>query len=204
MKRQGNRCRKCYNYEPHGHLERLLKAPPKTVGDEFIFFPSSGDIAYASFEQIQRALAYARKYGDRTFLMQTKDPELLLPYEFPDNVIIGTTIETDLLWFPDNPSGYLNYNEVSKAPASVHRMNAMLQLKHKRKMVTIEPILLFGNETLPSWVKTINPEIVYVGYDNHNCHLPEPQLSDTETLITQLKEIHEVRVKSLRKAWYER
>ena len=204
MKRQKHNCLKCYSYEPHAHLERLLKAPPKTVGDEFIFFPSSADISFASFEQIDYALVYAKKYFDRTFLMQTKDPELLLPYEFPDNVIVGTTIETDQIWFPDNPSKYFSYSEISRAPAPFHRVKAMSQLKHKRQMVTIEPILLFGHITFPSWIKEINPEVVYVGYDNHKCKLPEPALSETKALIEQLETFTEVRVKSLRKAWWEK
>lgn len=206
-KRQKQRCLKCYSYEPHGHLDRLLKTPPKTNADEFIFFPSSGDPAYATTEQWRKAIDYTAKYSPisirRTFLIQSKDPYCFIQYKFPDNVILGTTIETDLIWFGKNPSSYVQYQEVSCAPLPAHRVDAMLLLKHNRKLVTVEPILMFS-KTLAKWIKAINPEITYVGYDNHNCNLPEPKLAKTQLLIRELKKFTEVRVKTLRKAWYEK
>ena len=70
MKRQKNRCRLCYDYAPHFHSERLLKPPPKTVGDQFIFFPSSADLAFATLFEMCDMIEYAKKYSDRQFLMQ--------------------------------------------------------------------------------------------------------------------------------------
>lgn len=202
MKRQRKNCISCYWYEPHPHLERLAKTPPHTRADEFIFFPSSGDPAYATREQFHQAWSFAEKYPDRTFLTQSKDPFCFLQFsEIPDNVILGTTIETDLIQFPS--STYYSYDEISHAPFPVHRVVAMSELKHKRKEVTIEPILEFSLATLPEWIREINPEFVYVGYDNHNCKLPEPPLSKTHMLIEKLEKFTEVRVKTLRKAWWE-
>jgi hypothetical protein len=207
MKRQRKNCISCYWYEPHPHLDRLEKTPPRTNADEFIFFPSSGDPAYATPQQWEKAIAYVRKYEPpairRTFLIQSKDPICFLQYEFPENVILGTTIETDQIWFFNNPSKYVSYDQISHAPFPIYRFHAMLNLKHERKEVTIEPILEFNLEVLPKWIRAINPEFVYVGYDNHNCKLPEPPLAKTKDFISILEEFTEVRVKTLRKAWWE-
>ena len=205
MKRQLHNCKQCYAYEPHAHLERLLKPPPKTEGDEFIFFPSSGDVAFAKACDIEVAFDYARKYFDRTFLTQTKDPIKLLYYRFPPNVMLGTTIETNRVEF-NTPSHFRNYEEISKAPFPFFRYDAMLYhtLRHNiRQIVTLEPVLDFNMVVIIKWIKTIDPEAVYIGYDNHHCKLPEPTLEKTRKLIAQLEQFTEVRVKSLRKAWYE-
>jgi len=205
-KRQKNRCLDCYNYEPHFHPERLLKAPPKTVGDQFVFFPSSADIAFALPNELRSMLDYAKKYQDTTFLMQSKAPKVFLDksLEFPNNMILATTIETDRTEFWSNPSRYKTYWEISpKTPTPSKRVRAMLELTHKRKGVTIEPILSFHLQVLSMWIKWIAPEFVYVGYDNHNCKLPEPSLEKTRRLIADLELITEVRVKTLRKAWWE-
>ena len=203
MKRQGKRCQQCYQYEPHAHLERLLKSPPKTKDNEFIFFPSSGDPAFANRREFQAAIDYTRKYGNRTFLIQSKDPSCFLHYDFPKNVILGTTIETDSRYF-QTPSEHKNYGQISNAPSPYIRYHHFLELKHKRKLVTIEPILQFLHGILLSWIVKLEPEIVYVGYDNHNCRLPEPTLEATKLLIERMKLFTEVRVKTLRKAWYEK
>jgi len=197
MKRQKNRCLKCYRYEPHPHLERLEKSPPKTYGTEFIFFPSSGDLAFASPEVIKAHLEYARKYSDRTFLIQTKNPKWLLTWWlyqddnlYPNNVIFGTTIETNRNLFA-TPSKYKSYEEISKAPHPRRRAFYLSQFFHETKMVTIEPILDFDFYPLIQMLKAIEKTcmrlIIYVGYDNHSCHLPEPKLEKTKMLIEELE-----------------
>jgi len=208
MKRQKNRCLNCYNYSPHFHPERLLKSLPKTTGNEFIFFPSSGDLAWANREVIQAHIDYARKYRDRVFLIQSKDPVFFNWYMFPENVILGTTIESDLETYL-TPSKYRYYHEISKAPLPRFRAEYMIQLKHPTKAVTIEPILSHNPLQLTEWIKEIainsDKTIVYVGYDNHSCNLPEPLFVATRGLIQELNGLKrvEVRIKSLRKAWYE-
>jgi len=201
MKRQLHNCKTCYDFNPHAHLERLLRAPPKTKEEEFIFFPSSGDPSFASIEQWAKAIEYTEKYKDTTFLIQTKNPEVLQQYKFPDNVILGITLETDRRLYY-TPSLFKNYERISKAPIPFFRTFAFKDVKHKRKFVTIEPILQFSSILL-SWVFQINPEFVYIGYDNHNCILPEPKLEDTKKLIVELEKFTEVRIKTIRKAWWE-
>ena len=207
MKRQKSRCMKCYRYEPHSHLERLKKRPPKTFGDEFIFFPSSGDLAFASDEVIKAHIRYAKKWSDRTFLMQTKNPRWMLNYKFPENVILGITLETNRFVFI-TPSEYKGYAEISKAPIPKTRAWLFTLFFHSTKMVTIEPILDFDLCDMISLIEEIENSceklIIYIGYDNHNCKLPEPKLEKTKMLIATLEDMgFYVRIKSLRKAWYE-
>lgn len=203
-KRSRKHCQRHYDYEPHAHLEKLLRVPPDTLGDEFIFFPSLGDPTFASLNELTEALDYVEKYRSVTFLMQTKDPTMfLLNRSFPQNLILGITLETNQRYFK-TPSHYKNYSQISNAPIPYTRWHIFLEAKHTRKMVTIEPILDFDLEQFVEIIKLINPEVVYIGYDNHNCKLPEPPLAKTLELIEELKKFTEVRVKTLRKAWYEK
>jgi hypothetical protein len=202
MRRQKKRCIACFNYRPHSHLERLLKPPPTTLGKDFVFFPSSGDPAFATDKEWQRAIDYTREYPKTTFLIQSKDPAFFLPHKFPDNVILGTTVETDLLGFHIEKSDFHYYVETSKATYPIHRIKALLTVIHPRKFVTVEPILDFGGY-FADLLRMVKPEFIYVGYDNHGCKLPEPELARTLALIEQLKKFTEVRVKTLRKAWWE-
>lgn len=207
MKRQKHRCPLCYDYTPHFHHERLLRTPPQTVGNEFIFFPSSGDLACATRFTIESHINYAKKYEDRMFLVQSKNPRFFLDYEWPQNIILGTTIETtERYWFVE-PGNYKSYSQISKAPYPDERLKAMLEIRedfpNNLVLVTVEPILTFDPNLFPEWIESIQPDIVYVGYDNHKCHLPEPRLDATLQFINQLQMFTKVRVKSLRRAWWE-
>jgi len=201
MKRQ--KCPNCKSFVPHSHLSRLDKRPPKTKQGEFIFFPSSGDLAFAIPGVVRAHVDYARKYADRTFLIQSKNPEFFKHYAFPGNVILGTTIETNILFF-ETPSEYRYYSEISGAMYPCHRLRTMELLIHKRKSVTIEPILDFTLGVMVEWMERIKPETIWVGYDNHCCKLPEPTLEETMLLIAELrKRGFNVQTKTLRRAWYE-
>ena len=206
-KRQRKNCLRCYSYTPHFHPERLLKTPPKTVGDEFIFFPSSGDLAFAKPNEVQAHVDYAKKYADRMFLVQSKNPMFFLDYEWPPNIILGTTIETtERYWFVE-PGRFKSYAEISKAPYPDERLEIMLEVREEfpdnQLVIVIEPILTFSPNLFPEWIESVEPNFVYVGYDNHDCKLPEPRLNATLKLIDELKRFTEVRRKTLRKAWWE-
>ena len=203
-KRQKHRCLKCYGFEPHFHPERLLKCPPKTKEGEFIFFPSMGDPAFCRNRDFCLKLQYAEKYPDRDFLVQTKAPKFLLGWSpFPQNVILGITLETNKRLF-ETPSKYHLYDQISKAPHPFARLYDFSKIEHSRKFVTVEPILDFDYGIFPWIILSANPCVVYVGYDNHRCKLPEPSLSKTQWLIEKLEAFTEVRVKSLRRAWWEK
>lgn len=201
MKRQKQNCLRCYEYTPHFHKERLLRGPPKTLGDEFIFFPSSGDVAFATREQVEVGIDYTRKYRNCQFLIQSKNPECFQGFKFPENVILATTLESDRRVY-STPSMYKTYERISSAPVPIFRFVDFKDHPHKRKIVTVEPILDFS-DILVSWIFQIAPEAVYVGYDNYDCRLPEPKLNKTLKLIEELKRFTDIRRKTIRKAWYE-
>jgi len=153
----------------------------------------NGDIAFASNSELREMLLYCNKWSDRTFVLQTKNPIVFAPRKdlITPNMIIGTTIETDAV----------NYN-LSNAPRPSVRYFG-LRVIDCRKMVTIEPIMKF-TEYFGSQIINLHPEIVYIGYDSKNNHLPEPTLAETHQLIDQLRGAGiDVREKLIRKAWDE-
>jgi len=210
MKRRKKYCMDCYWYVPHAHLERIRKdgkwiAPPKTAPNEFIFLCDFSDVCYAPKEVMQIIIQWTEHYPDRTFLLQSKNPECFRQYKFPKNVILGTTIETNKIFF-NTPSKYDYYKQISKAPFPINRFVSMVMLSHPRKLITVEPILDFDLSVMLSWIRAIKPEITYMGYDSHPKvnKLPEPKLKKFDELKERLEKLNlEVRVKLRRKAWWE-
>jgi len=181
-KRQKHNCIKCYNYEPHYHPERLKKIPKA----DLVFCCGNGDISFATFLQQGDILQAIGLKTNQTFLLQTKNPRCLRDWRIPSNVIVGTTIETNR-----------DTKHISKAPSTDMR-KFWLDKLNCRKAVTIEPILDFDLEILKQWIWEINPEIVWIGYDNHNCGLVEPELDKTKKLIKKLEKFTDVRLKTIR------
>ena len=202
-------CQQCYDFEPHFHPERLKGKTPATLEGQFIFYPSSGDLAFAGYKTVQQLLFYARQNPQTKFLMQTKSPRFLNQHTpLPENVLAGITFETDQAEFT-TPSSIRNYSEISNAPPPRFRSAEFIYLQHKHKAVTVEPVLQFDLSVMFFALRMINPEVVYVGYVNdgaegHKLRLPEPRLEETLRLINCLTNYGiNVRLKSLRSAWYE-
>lgn len=199
-KKQG--CQKCYDYEPHFHEERLKQSLPLTEGDEFIWLIRSGDPAFMIKEQMNKVLDLMRlgKNEKRTFFLQSKNPAVFSLYDLPDNLIIGTTIESNI-------DHLVNGKTISEAPQVWNRKVLFEGVKHPRKRLTLEPILKFNRNILMRWIQDIDPEIVYIGYDSGNTtkkyKIPEPSLEKTMELIKKLEQITRVKPKLLRKAWDE-
>jgi len=181
---------KCYNYEPHFHPERLKQSLPNTKGDEFIWACSSGDISFGKKEWIDKILNRMRELPHKTFFIQTKDPNFFFKYDFPNNLILGITLETNR-WTKD----------ISKAPTPLAREMNFTRLKHSRKRVTIEPIMDFDLEVFVNMISLILPETVYIGYDTKKTKLPEPALEKTLELIERLRKFTIVKPKLLREKW---
>ena len=173
-------CQDCYDYIPHFHEERLtdeyIKKLPLTHGDEFIWCCSSSDIYFAKKEWIEKILERVRELKNRTFFFQSKAPEVFKKYDFPSNVILGITLETNR-----------DYPNISKAPAPDKRYNDFLNLDHPRKAVTIEPIMEFDLFPMVMMIKNISPERVYIGYDSRKSNLNEPSLTKTNRLMNTIK-----------------
>lgn len=206
------KCPDCAEFKPHSHMEVLSRKPPKTntITKDFITVGLAGDVSFMNVNGFCDVLDYCSKWGDRTFLIQSKNPEYFLQFahRITSNIIIGTTIETnrEQIWKPQfEPmrARHVHYNELSKAPLPEKRYEAMLKLTC-RKAVTIEPVLFHDTDILVKWIKDINPELCWVGYDNHNHKLPELPLEKTLALIDALEVAGiDVRRKTLRPAWFE-
>ena len=184
---KGN-CRKCYDYVPHLHMERLNRMPKA----ELVFVGGYGDPAFLTRARKIATLKDLAKREWQLFLWQTKDPAAFKDIEFPPNVIFGTTIET-------NRDTTLRF---SKAPRTADRYIDFWSHGHTRKSVTIEPIMDFDEDELLHWVRNIAPEIVWIGYANKFPGLPEPELAKTTEFINAMREAGlEVREKVLRNPW---
>jgi len=142
-----------------------------------IFVGSSTDMFAADIpaEWIQRVIDHCKKF-ENTYLFQTKDPERYWYFDFPQNFILGTTIETNR-----------KYPCMGNTPHPLDRARAMAKLKNK-KFVTIEPILDFDIAQFDIFVRFCIPQQVNIGADSGNNNLPEPSKEKIEALIKKFKE----------------
>jgi hypothetical protein len=137
--------------------------------EDFVFVSDMRDLFDPNVPtaMIQKVLDFIEK-SPATFLLLTKFPRRYLEFpRLPTNCVAGATIETDLGFRDD-------------------RFYSMTQLEHSRKMVAIEPIMMFS----PNFIRRllpIQPEFVAVGYDNYGNGLDEPSLEITEILILGLE-----------------
>lgn len=150
---------------------------------EFIFVAYMGDIAFATSDELLRIWARIREFPETDFLIQTKNPEHIYvqwddhSIRLPDNVVFGTTIETNR-----------DYG-LSKAPPAYDRFLYLNAYPDIRKFVSIEPICDFDLETMVTWMRITAPVIIEIGADNYGNNLPEPPWSKVEDLLKRLREI---------------
>lgn len=191
-------CQDCYDYVPHFHEERLKNKLSKTKGDEFIWVGSSGDISFIEYPDMLKILKKIKKYPDSTFFFQTKDPRFFHKFMFPTNVALGITLESDVI-----------YREISNAPYPYSRVYWFKKLDFQRKFVTIEPILEFNFSLFLGWLRELNPERIYIGYDSHKTwwikgkekvylREYEPSLEKTKDLISELERFTKVKTKYMK------
>ena len=157
---------------------------------DFVFVQDMSDLFAETVPRyvILRVLFQIAKSPDAQFLLLTKNPKRYNGLPIPDNCVCGATIETDMEY------------DLTDAPMRTTRIRSMVALKHKHKMVSIEPIRKFTSNFFPS-LSFIEPEFVAVGYDNYNNGFDEPRLEITEILIRQFEAYHiKVYRKTLREA----
>jgi len=198
-----SKCKQDQEFTPHAHLEVLSKRPPPTKEGEFVTIGMNGDISFASKEEMEAIIHYCWLWAKHTFLLQSKNPAFFHNYKFPENVILGTTIESNRTEFHN--SDYWSYEYMSAAPNVNKRFDAMYGLV-ARKVITIEPIMDFNLDTFLNAIIDLKPEWVWVGYDSkpRRNYLPEPPLAKTQDFIEHLEDDGiSVRQKLIRKAWYE-
>lgn len=176
------------------HPKLFTKELTKRFGKGVVVFVSSmGDLFgwWVPKEWIFAVIEAMKQSPDAMFFLETKNPARYLEFidYLPKNVILSTTIETNR-----------NYN-VSSAPSPEARYLAMKEIALLARFkihISIEPIMDFGLDVLVKMMREINPFLVSVGYDNWNCHLPEPPLEKTMELIRQLEQFTKVERKTLR------
>ena len=199
-------CNDCRTYTPHAHLEVLKKTPKKTPEGTFSTIALNGDVCFAPDEVFHAIIEYCKKWSDRTFLLQSKNPARFIDFTFPDNVMLGTTLETNRSGFGSmskyNYYGlrYKDYADISSAPFPVDRAEAMLHIINKTTL-TLEPLVDFDLEKFYQMIMKINPFIVWIGYVSkpEKNVLPEPPINKVRTLIMRLRNAGiDVREKDLR------
>lgn len=161
-----------------GHVARFKPG-------DVVFIGYMGDVAFMRSWEAAEILTGVRRQPEVTFLFCTKDPRCYLrwqvrlkelwPVVFPPNLVLGTTIESDI------------DHGVSKAPAPILRCEAMAQLEHRRKFVSVEPVMKMNPQRLAGWIKEIRPEVVEVGADNYHCGLQEPDGRRLEAFLDELR-----------------
>lgn len=183
-KRQKHNCHECYGYIPHEHAERLNKIPSAST----IFVCGNGDISFSSHVYTMSIINAIKRQNkrtpDRTYYFQSKRPNYFEPFvdEFPENVIILTTLETN------RDEGY---ESVSRAPKPSERFRQLRDLKYRRKVITIEPILAFDPVTFIGMITTLEPEYVWFGFNSRPkaVALEEPTKEEVIYFLSELKKI---------------
>jgi DNA repair photolyase len=173
-------CTYCYmhrwgNQKPVRFDEKELKTDLGT--GNFIFVGSSCDMFAKDIpdEWIEKTLYYCDGF-ENTYLFQSKNPDRIINYDFPDKTCICTTIETNRV-----------YPCMEKCPTPINRAGAMMNLYEFKRYITIEPIMDFDIEQMVELIKWCKPEQVNIGADSGNNHLPEPSKEKILELISELK-----------------
>jgi hypothetical protein len=144
---------------------------------EFIFVAYMGDIAFATTGEVDRILDRVERFPGTRFLFCSKNPRCYSDWgrRLPDNVVLGTTIETN------------KNHDFSLAPHPFLRYIWLRIIQHPHKFVSIEPVMDLDTDKLVLWLYRIQPEIIEVGADNYHNHLPEPQPEQLEGLLAALR-----------------
>ncbi len=180
-KRQKHRCMNCYNYVPHTHEDRLGKIPPA----EIVFACGNSDISFCDPDFTRKIINAIKHHNvrcpDKTYFFQSKKPQYFEQFmgEFPENVIVLTTLETN------RDEGY---RAIAEAPLPSDRYRQLLNLDYPRKVVTIEPVLDFDLHIFSRWILDLAPEYVWIGYNSRpkQVNLPEPSKDKLLEFITIL------------------
>jgi protein gp37 len=153
----------------------------KFKAGHFVFISDMGDLFgdWVPALWIDKTINMVRCSPEAKFLFLTKNPIRYFDFNFPDNCVLGATIETNRY-----------YEGFSKAPRTLDRYLCMRDLDFKHKFISIEPIMDFDLTEFYTWIVSIGPEMVAIGYANLGPNeLPEPQLVDTERLISKLSSV---------------
>lgn len=180
-----------YSLKPR-FSEREMKAD--LGSGKIIFVGSMCDMfgGWIPNEWIERVLERCNQF-ENGYLFQSKNPLRFHAFlkEFPPQVVLGTTIETNR-----------NLSKTSKAPTQLERAFSMRGI-HLEKEVTIEPIMDFDMIPMIELIKGCEPRFVAIGADSKGHGLHEPSLKKTMMLIHKLKTFTSVKLKKNLKRIYK-
>jgi hypothetical protein len=174
-------------------MKGFAKGEPRLVEKEleadlgegnFIFVESAIDMFAGEIivGWIHKVLEHCYKFKN-TYLFQSKAPENMIGWTFPQDVILGTTLETDRC-----------YSGISLAPEPFERACALKKVNCK-KMVSIEPIMDFDLDEFVGMIDMVDPNFISIGADSKDHHLPEPSRDKVLALLDGLTK-YEVKLKS--------
>ena len=174
-----------------GELRFVEKELETNLGHHnFIFVGSSTDMwaDVVPKEWIEKVLKHCRDNDAyNKYLFQSKNPARFLEWVglFPDDIILGTTLETNRDY------------QISKAPSFLYRFATMCELRQVGlpRMVSIEPIMDFDLDAMIKAVELLEPEFVSIGADSKGHKLPEPSSDKLNALIEELQGITTVKLK---------
>ncbi len=158
--------------------ERCFK--DKLGGDNYIFVGSSTDLFAQDVpkEWIQKVIDHCKLYPTNKYLFQSKNPWRFKEFKFSRNMILGTTLESNIPNMLDKDDS---------APDITERIRAMIDIESNAKMITIEPVLDFNPMQFSEILYRIKPFQVNIGADSGGNYLQEPDKFKLELLITYIK-----------------
>lgn len=154
-KRQKQRCKLCYDFIPHPHLERLDQLKP-TQKPKRIFLDSMWDWCSAGVkkEWLETILAKIRQCPQHTFQILSKRPNRYSRFSYPENVWLGTSVATN---------------------ADLYRIHDLSRVvPHNIRFVSIEPI----HEKLDFWFTGKAVDWIIIGAETGHRKgriVPEPE-----------------------------
>jgi DNA repair photolyase len=178
---------KRHGWEKYSGPARLDEKAMRKIPDRgFVFVQDMSDISILGLEDADRLVSALAENVEATYLLLTKNPQWYVflsqhGVEFPKNVVLGATIETNR-----------DTSAWSKAPYPYDRFNALnwinSNLVGARTFISVEPIMEFDRDELLPVLSLLRPsDGVAVGYDNYGNGLPEPSLANTMDLIASLR-----------------
>ena len=174
---------KFYKQKPLHLVEKELE--DDLGSGNFIFVGSSTDMFADDVprEWILKVLSHCNKYPNNKYLFQTKNTRRYADFigSYPMDNILGTTLESNR-----------SYIQFSKAPDLGARISYM---NWDNTMVTIEPIMDFDLIPFIQIINQIKPKWVNIGADSKGHKLPEPSEEKIRSLINQLRQFTEVKLK---------
>jgi len=194
-----SKCADCKAYKPHFHPERMKQ---KFQKGKTYFVESLGDPSFIPPKIFEQIIDHLAEFPDTRFMLQSKNPIYFRDFEYPENVWLGTTIETDIDELAE---------VYSKAPAPSLRASGLWRVKHEQQKseiyLTIEPVMIFDFLKMLRIAEYLNPAEIYIGRDNHSNKLPEPSEKDLMYLVVELENVigyEHVHRKTLGQAWWEK